>query len=198
MEQLLQTFSDNWTWLNAAMMAIGACVVWLVARWKSFTEIKVLQSELATRSVSLFEKLIALDEKQRKIVHQLNGSLRQMLEAANCKDATTARQHREETVNTFLLEYVGSYFHLTGLGKWVYHDNKAELVDDEVIPFLETSAQLIQQLNHPDLLQLTGSKPLRVQDFDFQFAIRLARRHIPFWRWQQRRELERTVKMIIG
>lgn len=198
MENLIQTFATDWNWLHTIAVATGTLFVWTLARWKSFTEIKVLQSELATRSVSLFEKLIALDEKQRKIVHQLNSSLRLMLEAVNSKDATTARQHREGTVNTFLLEYVGSYFHLTGLGKWVYHDNKAELVDDEVIPFLETSAQLIQQLNHPDLLQLTGSKPLRVQDFDFQFAIRLARRHIPFWRWQQRRELERTVKMIIG
>lgn len=198
MEQLLLNFSNDWNWLNTVAVGMGALVVWLLARWKSVTEIKVLQSELATRNVSLCEKMIALDEKQRQIVRKLNDALRQMLAATAAGDATNARKYREEINNAFLLDYIGACYHSTGLGKWVYQDNKAELIDDELIPFLETSAQLLGQLNDQDLLQLTGSKPLKVQDFDFQFAIRYIRRHTPFWRWRRRRDLEQTVKMLFG
>ncbi|MBK8565997.1 MAG: hypothetical protein IPN76_22310 [Saprospiraceae bacterium] len=198
MENLLQTFAADWTWLHATCVAAGALIVWLLARWKSVTEIKVLKSELATRNVSLFEKMVALDEKQRQIVRNLNDSLRRMLEAAAAGDATNTRKYREEVSNAFLLDLIGSYYHYAGLGRWVYQDNKAELMDDELMPFLETSAALLRQLNDEALLKLTGSKPLQVQDFDFQFAIRYIQRHSPFWHWQRRRDLDKTVKTLFG
>ena len=199
METLIQFFTANeWTWLHTASAAAGALIVWLLARWKSLSEIQVLRTELATRQVSLFEKMIALDEKQRTICRNLNEQLRQMLQLLKSGDAKVARQYREEVATTFLLDYIGSYFHYGGLGKWVYQDNKAELIDDELIPFLETSADVLSQLNRQDLLELTNVPPVRVQDFDFQFAIRYIRRHTPYWHLKRRGHLNKTVKRLFG
>lgn len=198
MEKLTEMLAADWTWFNAAGAGAGALVVWMLARWKSVTEIKVLKSELATRNVSLFEKMIVLDEKQRQIVRSLNDALRRMLEAVAAGDADNARKSREEVSTTFLLDFIGSYYHYAGLGRWVYQDNKAELIDDELLPFLETSAEVLQLLNSESLLKLTGSKLLKVQDFDFQFAIRYIRKHSSFWCWQRRRDLDKTVKLLLG
>jgi len=198
MEKLTEMLAADWTLFHTVGAGAGALVIWLLARWKSVTEIKVLKSELATRNVSLFEKIIVLDEKQRQIVRSLNGALRRMLEAVAAGDADNARKSREEVSTTFLLDFIGSYYHYAGLGRWVYQDNKAELIDDELLPFLETSAEVLQLLNSESLLKLTGSKPLKVQDFDFQFAIRYIRKHSPFWYWQRRQDLNNTVKRLFG
>lgn len=198
MENLFQTFFGHWDWWQASGIAAGGLIVWLLARWKSVTEIKVLKSELATRHVSLFEKMIALDEKQRHIVRNLNEALRQMLVALAAGNADQARQHRTEAVNLFLLDFIGSYYSYAGIGRWIYQDNKDELIDDELLPFLETSADMLQILNGENLLKLTGSQPLKVQGFDFQFAVRYIRRNTPHWNWKRRLALQEAELRLLG
>lgn len=198
MENLLQTIIGHWDWWQAAGIAAGALIVWLLARWKSVTEIKVLKSELATRHVSLFEKMIALDEKQRQIIRRLNDALRKMLDALAAGNADQARLRRTEVLDLFLLDYIGAYYSYAGLGRWIYQDHKDELIDDELLPFLETSADMLQLLNDENLLKLTGGKPLKVQGFDFQFAIRYVRRNTPRWNWKRRQTLQETERRLLG
>lgn len=198
MENLLQFLASDWAWINTVAAVAGAIFVWLIARWKSMTEIRVLKAELAARNVNLFEKMIALDEKQREIVRSLYESLRTMSEAEKEGDAAAACQHRAEAIKTFLLDYIGSYYHYTGLGKWIYQDNKAELIDDELMPFLETSAAVLNALNKESLLQLTGSRALKIQDYDLQFALRFIQRNTRFWNWKRKRGLDKELKRIFG
>lgn len=198
MEQLLPNLDAGWNGAHTLWALFGAIFVWTIARWKSVIELRVLHSELAARNVGLFEKMIAVDERQRQISRELGALLQQMLAATSNGQTDPALQFREKAISVFLSDYIGSYYQYAGLGKWVYNDNKAELIEDELIPFLQTSYEVISHINNNALLTLTGCSPLLLRNFDFGFAVRYIRRNTPFWKRRRLMELNRIEKKLAG
>ncbi len=192
MEHIFSSLPEAWLgWGQATIALAGAVVAWLLSRAQSLGEIRKMQAELVSLRVSQFEKIIALDEKQRAITARMYEQLRQLLQALHAGDASAALKSREVLQQMFFLEYIGSYFHYASLGRWVFPEARYELVDDEIIPFLDTSALLLEALNQSDVLALTGQEPISVNDFDFNFAFRFARKHTRFWEIERKRRIDR-------
>ncbi len=78
----------------------------------------------------------------------------------------------------------------------MYLDNKTELIEDDLLPFLEISAEIKNALNRPELLALTGQTPLRTELMDFRFAIGYVRRNTAWWHISIRKRLSDAQKML--
>lgn len=187
-----------WPQTQAAGVVIGALIVWLLSTMRSLQEAGRMRAELIGLKINQYEKLIALDEKQRQVIHTLNEQLHRTLEALDRHDAEAAKTARLETIDTFLLRYIGSFFQYAGVGRWVYLDNKTELIEDDLLPFLEISVDIKTALNRPDLLALTGQPPLRTEVYDFRFALGYVRRNTAWWRVNAHQHLERLGKALAG
>jgi hypothetical protein len=190
MNTLIQYLQTEWTgWGQTALFLGGAAIVWVLSRAQSIGEIRKLQAERAAMGVDQFEKLIAFDVKQRGIIDRLYAQLQVLLEAVQRQDIIAAKTAREATQKLFLLEYIGAYFHYANVGRWVFPEVRKELVDDEILPFLKTSATLLESLNKPSVLALTQQSPLIVSDNDFNFAFRFVRKNTRFWEFERKRKL---------
>jgi hypothetical protein len=199
MNNLVTIIQQAWLgWGQTFIVAGGAVIVWMLSRIQSIGEIRKLQAELVTLRVNQFEKIIALDEKQRGIVARMYELLYQLTSAVQASDTTLASETRETIQKMFLLEYIGSYFHYTGLGRWVFPETRQELVDDGILPFLEASTMFLAALNQPEILNLTRQQPLVFNDFDFNFAFRFAYKYTKFWEVSRKRKLKAMEKTLLG
>lgn len=197
MNTLIEHFQREWNnWGQSAIFLVGAIIVWLLSRAQSLGEIRKLQAELVSLRVSQFEKIITLDEKLRNVTDRVYEHLYTLLHAVQKKDAETAKTARDAAQKIFLLEYIGAYFHYTSVGRWVFPEVRYELVDDEIIPFLKTSASLLEGLNQPAVLALTQQQALVMNDIDFNFAFRFARKHTRFWEFERKRQLVQLEKRL--
>jgi|GEM_PF-3462783 len=190
MNTIIEYIQTEWAgWGQSAIFFGAAAIVWLISRAQAIGEIRKLQAELVSLRVDQFEKIIALDEKQRSVTDKVSEQLYALLQAVQNQDAIAAKAAREATQKVFLLEYIGAYFHFASLGRWVFPEVRKELVDDEIIPFLKTSATLLESLNQPAVLALTEQSPLEVRDIDFNFAFRFVRKNTRFWEFERKRKL---------
>jgi hypothetical protein len=190
MNDLIAYAQQEWgSWIQPAVLLGGAAVVWVLSRAQSLGEIRKLQAELVSLRVSQFEKIISLDEKLRSVTDRLYEQLYTLLQAVQHQDTAGAQKAREATQKIFLLEYIGAYFHYTSVGRWVFPEVRYELVDDEILPFLNTSAMLLEALNQPEVRSLTQQSALVVKDIDFNFAFRFVRKHTRLWEFERKREL---------
>lgn len=186
-----------WTQTQAAGIAAGALVVWLLSTLRSLHEARKMRAELINLKINQYEKLIALDEQQRKIIQELNAQLNRLYDAQEANNVDQAREARRAACETFLLQYIGSFFQYAGVGRWVYLDNKTELIEDDLLPFLEISAEIKNALNRPELLALTGQTPLRTELMDFRFALGYVRRNTAWWRVGIRKRIRNAQKALI-
>ncbi len=198
MNALIEFFQPAWNgWGQSVVFLGGAVVVWLLGRAQSIGEIRKLQAELVSLRVNQFEKIITLDEKLRSVTERVYEQLYALLHATQNADAEGAKTAREATQKIFLLEYIGAYFHYTSVGRWVFPEVRYELVDDEIIPFLKTSAMLLEALNQATVLSLTQQQVLVMSDIDFNFALRFARKHTRFWEFERRKSLVELEKRLL-
>lgn len=198
MNALIEFFQPAWNgWGQSVVFLGGTVVVWLLGRAQSIGEIRKLQAELVSLRVNQFEKIITLDEKLRSVTERVYEQLYVLLHATQNSDAEGAKNAREATQKIFLLEYIGAYFHYTSVGRWVFPEVRYELVDDEIIPFLKTSAMLLEALNQATVLSLTQQQALVMSDIDFNFALRFARKHTRFWEFERRKSLVELEKRLL-
>jgi hypothetical protein len=109
-----------------------------------------------------------------------------------------AQEAREAVSKVFLLEYMGAYFHYQSLGRWIFTEVRYELVEDEIIPFLETSLMVLNGMNQEFVLNLTKQEPLKLREMDINFAFRFAWKHTRFWEFQRKRKLIELKKNLLA
>lgn len=198
MNTLLESFQTGWsTWGQTLLLMSATGIVWMLSRLQSIGEIRKLQVELASAKVSQFEKVILLDEKLRLVTDKLYTHLYALLQAAQKADAPAAKEAREAVQKVFLLEYIGAYFHYQSLGRWIFTEVRNELVEDEIIPFLETSLMVLEGINQEYILGLTHQEPVKIREMDINFAFRFAWKHTRFWDVQRKRKLTTLKKKLL-
>ncbi len=199
MNTLLESVQQGWNAWGQTFLVLGATgIVWMLGRLQSIGEIRKLQVELASVRVSQFEKVILLDEKLRLVTDKLYSHLYALLQAAQKSDVKAAQEAREAVSKVFLLEYIGAYFHYQSLGRWIFTEVRHELVEDEIIPFLETSLMVLNGMNQEFVLNLTKQESLKLREMDINFAFRFAWKHTRFWEFQRKRKLVELKKNLLA
>lgn len=199
MNTFFESFLQGWTaWGQTLLLMSATGIVWMLSRLQSIGEIRKLQMELASARVSQFEKVILLDEKLRLVTDKLYTQLYALLQAAQNADATAAKTAREAVQKVFMLEYLGAYFHYQSLGRWIFTEVRHELVEDEIIPFLETSLMVLEGVNQEYIMNLTQQEPVRIREMDINFAFRFAWKHTRFWEVQRKRKLLELKKNLLA
>jgi hypothetical protein len=200
MENIWQQLTTFLTQSTTIWIAFGAVIVWILARLQTLTELRKTQTEINGLMLSQTEKWLTIDTRIRDVIKVQIQLVHQLTEAVQQHNIATAQTLRRQLMDMFTLDFVGGYYHFVGLGRWVFKGNERELIEDEIIPFLEMCTAMQRKLNDPQLLKLTAEHPLSMDADNYHFAIRFALRHLPYYTWRKRlyiQQLEITLTTVI-
>ena len=196
MENIWQQLTVFVTQTSTLWTIFGIVVVWILARLQSLTEMRKVQTEINGLMLSQTEKWLVIDSRIRDVIRAQIPLIHQLTEALQQQNAVTAKTIRRQLMDMFTLDFVGGYYHFVGLGRWVFKGNELELIEDEIIPFLEMCSNMTRKLNDPQLLELTAEYPLSMEAESYRFAVRFALRHLPYYKWHKRLYVQQLAKTL--
>lgn len=143
MENILTT---QWSFWQAFALGIGTLLVWLLARIKTYGEIQ--QTTVATQGMRAEQMVqwFKAETEAREAAKRLEANILE-LNVPGIEESAKV-EGRKLLFHTFFFDYLGAYYKLYGIGRWVFQGREIELIEDELMPFLEISANVVKILNH--------------------------------------------------
>lgn len=196
MEHQLINLLESTPTAMAFVTAVGAALVWLLSRLQTMVSIRKEQIETFGLRAEQMNQWFTAETLTKEAVRKLETKMIAFSFAIAQKQTADCVRLREEIISTFFYEYVSAYYRVYGLGRWIFQGREKELIDDELMPFLEISAELVATINAPNVLALCALPPFKVHYYDFIGVIRYIRRET--WWWDRRRQILRNHCQVIG
>lgn len=165
----------------AFVTAAGAAIVWLISRLQTLVSIRKEQTETFGLRAEQMNQWFAAEALSKEAMRKLETQMLAFNQALLRQQAEDCTRLREDLLNTFVYEFVSAFYRVYGLGRWIFQGKEMELIDDELLPFLEISAELVATINAPDVLKLCALRPFEVSHYDFLSILRYIRRQTWFW-----------------
>ncbi len=184
--QLTAELLKDSPWASLLLFGGGALITYIIARLQSIRALVKSGLENNLMQVELMEKLFRIDEEIRGSLLSIRGKLRKWQKLVADGEKEKAIQLREEIFEEFIVRYVGGYYRYFNFARWIYSNRKKELMDEELLPFLQNCRLLIEHnLNFPPYLEKLGQAPYEIEFSNFDFAVNYIERNI--WFWDKRR-----------
>lgn len=162
-------FMTQWSFLQAFAIGIGALLVWLLARIKTLGEIQqttvTTQGMRAEQMVQWFKAEAEAREAAKRLESHISALNSGELNAEMKKEELKSLAHN------FYFDYLGSYYKLYGIGRWVFQGREIELIEDELLPFLEISVNVVK------ILQQSSEAYSFLSRYDFAPIVRYINRN---------------------
>ena len=169
----------------AFVTSAGAATVWLISRLQTLVSIRKEQTETFGLRVEQMNQWFTAEAQSREAMRKLEGQMLAFNQALLRQQAEECTRLREDLLNTFVYEFVSAYYRVYGLGRWIFQGKEKELIDDELLPFLEVSAEVVATINAPEVLKLCALVPFEISRYDFISIVRYIRQETWFWEGQR-------------
>lgn len=159
--------------INILAFFVVVAVTWLLVRASLLRQIYQLKTELAALRLGYNEQLFALEdvrqereEELRLLLSDLRGQLR--VEQRNLVEA-----RRNELSHLFFTAYREAVYQYSRLSIELYADDREkrlQLIENQILPFLQLSGDVLELMNQERLLKLIAAPPLLLSERDYDFA----------------------------
>lgn len=199
--QALHTFlvDNNLVWVYlviAALTLIGGAIGWLLAAGKTKSEIEKLKSEVKKleseakknnlesqeKIVSIFEKLNSYAEKYKAKSKEFQELLINFIEKKESEDKDGGKEAWKKLNSVFLSGVVDSFLTYFRIYREIYQDDdekRKEFASLELVPFLETCADCLNEFNSDEVLNFVDNDSFHVRKSLFEPMIEFALDTIP-------------------
>ena len=207
LEKLIKYIDAHDYWLaygyilavSVSVFGLGCFVTWLLQRKKLQREIEKISLESKEKAAGILKQL---HEKRNTYLNQvilIQLSVKLCIDALVSRDAVLLKKNRDELLDMYFNDTIKSFVEYLELCDIFYNGWQKKInacIEDEVIPFLETTKTLMDTANNAMILDVLSEQKALVKQFSCKPITRFATNNLKFYQLILRYKFNRIFKSI--